>query len=195
MIHIIYLAAGMSRRYGANKLLTLYKGKLLYRHGLDALTAAADRRGDCTVYLVTCWDEIAAGCKNDSIRAVPCPDSKLGVSHSIRAGIAAAGRLEYGDYLMFAVADQPNLTADSILRLLDTVREKPITACLSCRDEAGETVRGNPVLFAASLADELSALEGDRGGKSVMRRHIERDPRGHIDVFCCPGELEDIDTP
>jgi len=27
MIHIIYLAAGMSRRYGANKPLTMYKGK------------------------------------------------------------------------------------------------------------------------------------------------------------------------
>ena len=49
-----------------------------------------------------------------------------------------------------------------------------------------------PVLFSASLADELCALEGDRGGKAVLRRHPE----------CCltveianPKELFDVDLP
>jgi len=185
MIHILYLAAGQARRFGSNKLLADYGGKPLYRHGLDALRSASRDRDDCTLNVVTCWDGIAASVTADGIRCIPCPDSHLGVSHTIRAGISAVRPLCDGDYLLFAVADQPHLTAETIVRLLDTAELHPVTACLACGEQSG-----NPVLFAASLADELCALEGDRGGKAVMRRH----PEGHIDVPCDPRELDDVDV-
>ena len=35
--HILYLAAGSGRRFGSNKLLYNWKGKSLYRYGLDML--------------------------------------------------------------------------------------------------------------------------------------------------------------
>ena len=37
MIQVIYMAAGNSRRFGSNKLLFPWKGKTMYRHGLDLL--------------------------------------------------------------------------------------------------------------------------------------------------------------
>ena len=185
MIHILYLAAGQSRRYGSNKLLEMYRGKPLYRHGLDAIREAVRERNDCTLNVVTCWNEIAEEVTAEDIRCIPCADSHLGVSYTIRAGISAVSPLADGDYLLFAVADQPHLTPETVGRLLDTAELRSVTACLA----AGE-VSGNPVLFAASLADELCALEGDRGGKAVMRRH----PEGHIDVPCDPAELDDVDV-
>ncbi len=185
MIHILYLAAGQSRRYGSNKLLADYGGKPLYRHGLDVLREAVSSRNDCTLNVVTCWEEISSSVTADGIRCIPCPDSHLGISYTIRAGIAAVRPLNAEDYLLFAVADQPHLTSGTVTRLLDTAHLRPVTACLTCGEQSG-----NPVLFAASLADELCTLEGDRGGKSVMRRH----PENHIDVPCDPRELEDVDV-
>ncbi|MBR5444492.1 MAG: NTP transferase domain-containing protein, partial [Clostridia bacterium] len=40
MIHILYLAAGQSRRYGSNKLLDDWNGKPLYRWGLETIREA-----------------------------------------------------------------------------------------------------------------------------------------------------------
>ena len=185
MIHIFYLAAGQSRRYGSNKLLALYGEKPLYRHGLDAIREAVQGRADCTLTVVTCWEEIEHSVTADGIRCVPCPDSHLGISYTIRAAIRSAKPLDKEDFLVFAASDQPNLRPGTVARLLDTAREHPLTACLACGEQSG-----NPVLFAASLAEELCALEGDRGGKAVMRRH----PENHIDVPCDAQELDDVDV-
>lgn len=184
MIHILFLAAGQSRRYGSNKLLALYDEKPLYRYGLDAVRTAIRNREDCTLTVITCWQEIAENCMADGIRCVFCPESYHGISYSIRAGIHSCEPLEPEDYLCFSVADQPKMTPESIVRLLDTVSEHPLTACLTCGEQSG-----NPTLFSAVLADELCALEGDRGGKNVMRRHTER----HRNVPCTLEELLDVD--
>lgn len=184
MIHLIYMAAGQSRRFGSNKLLHTWGDKPLYRHGLDTLRAAIRHRADCTLTVVTCWEEIAAYVRAEGIRCVDCPDSHLGVSYTIRAGIRACEPLSGEDYLCFCVADQPSLTARTVSRLLDTVSARPLTAGLM----AGDTP-GNPTLFSAALAGELCALEGDRGGRAVMRRH----PEHHVAVLCDERELADVD--
>ena len=44
MIHIIYMAAGNSRRFGSNKLLHIWQGKMLYRHTLDMLSDIVSSR-------------------------------------------------------------------------------------------------------------------------------------------------------
>ena len=186
MIHILYLAAGQSRRYGSNKLLTMRQDKPLFRHGLDTLRALQKSRADCTLTVITCWEEIRAQLERENIRCIHCPDSHLGISCTIRAAVQSVQPLAESDYLCFCVADQPNLTGDTLGRLFDTAAHHPLTACLS----DGE-VQGNPVLFSAALADELCALQGDKGGKSVMRRH----PENHIDVPCAPAELTDVDVP
>lgn len=185
MIYIFYLAAGQSRRFGANKLLTPYQGKALFCHGLDVLRETVKDREDCTLRVVTCWREIEEVASAAGLCCVSAPDSHLGISYTIRAAIRSVQTLHDEDYLVFAVADQPRITSATIQRLLDTTKEQPVTACL-----ASGKVSGNPVVFAASLAEELCALEGDRGGKAVMRRH----PEDHIDVPCCAWELEDVDT-
>lgn len=43
MIHIIYMAAGNSRRFGSNKLFYELDGKPMYRHLLERLIEIKDR--------------------------------------------------------------------------------------------------------------------------------------------------------
>ena len=51
--------------------------------------------------------------------------------------------------------------------------------------------RGNPVLFASSVFDELRRVEGDRGGRPV----IARDPARVAEVPVDAPMPADIDTP
>ena len=47
MIHIIYMAAGNSRRFGSNKLFYELDGKPMYRHLLDRLAEIKNRYNSC----------------------------------------------------------------------------------------------------------------------------------------------------
>ena len=49
---------------------------------------------------------------------------------------------------------------------------------------------GNPVIFHESFVPELMELQGDTGGKSVLKRHMEEVFFYEIES---PGELEDWD--
>ena len=140
MIHVIYMAAGNSHRFGNNKLLYLYEGKPLYRHGLELLLKLKQEMGEkLTVTVVTQYAEILEEvqdiferCGMAGMQAVFCEESRLGASYTVRAGIEAvisqdpvSGQPKEGqsmigekDYLMFMVADQPHLTLDSVRKLI-----------------------------------------------------------------------------
>ena len=120
MIHIIYMAAGNSRRFGSNKLFYELDGKPMYRHQLDHLIEIKDRYNksksdsqtiDITV--VTRYREILDYCACIlDCHAVLSPDSEKGISYTIKAGIMAVQEQKktgMQDYYMFAVADQPYL--------------------------------------------------------------------------------------
>ena len=163
MIHVIYMAAGNSRRFGSNKLLYLYEGKPLYRHGLELLLKLKQEMGEkLTVTVVTQYAEILEKvqdiferCGMAGMQAVFCEESRLGASYTVRAGIEAvisqdpvSGQPKEGqsmigekDYLMFMVADQPHLTLDSVRKLVE--------AAVSCEQSA----------FSGPLAEECSRWE------------------------------------
>ena len=58
--------------------------------------------------------------------------------------------------------------------------------CLSCQGELG-----NPAVFSNRYREELLALEGDVGGRRIIRRHPD-------DLFLCEvedgRELVDVDV-
>ncbi len=182
--HILYLASGSSRRFGANKLLHILEGKPMYLHGLETLARVVRDRTDCTLTVVSRYEPIRETAKAMGIPAADSPDSEKGISHTIRAGISALGPVGEGEYLLFVVADQPWLTAESVSRLLDEGDRGTSCASLCWRDRPG-----NPTLFSARFLPELLALEGDTGGRAVLRKHgctfIQAGSR---------RELEDIDT-
>ena len=164
--YLIYLASGNGSRFGSNKLLATVKGLPLYRFGLQVLQQAADRVPDCTLIVMSRYPEIREYAKGQGLIAADCPDSILGVSHTIKAGIGAIPNLKEDDYLLFSVADQPNLRASSVIKLLQKADGKTETARLSLNGTPG-----NPVLFSASLVPELLSLQGDQGGGAVAKKH------------------------
>ena len=181
--YLIYMASGNARRFGSNKLLSPFRGKPLYRWGLDTLVQLCAQRRDCTLIVVSRYAEIRRAVAALGARAVDCPESEQGASYTIRAGISAAGSLQPEDRLLFMVADQPLVQVQTLSRLLDT-------------DPGAGTARlsydgrpGNPVLFSARLAPELENLTEDQGGGRVAACHPS------ILVPANPWELQDIDTP
>ncbi len=182
--HIIYLASGSSLRFGGNKLRYELEGKPLFLHGLEMLRKVAEKREDCTLTVVSRYEAIREAAERMGVRSVNSTDSEKGVSYTIRAGISAL-KMEEGDYLLFVVADQPYLSGASVEKLLDLADGKTECASLCFGDRPG-----NPALFSSSLIPELMALEGDKGGRSVLKRHT---------CIFVPAEsakeLEDIDVP
>lgn len=199
MIHIIYMAAGNSRRFGSNKLFYELDGKSMYRHLLERLIEIKDRynklKSDSPVIditVVTRYREILDYCSCiPDCHAVLSPDSEKGISYTIKAGIMAVQEQKktgMQDYYMFAVADQPYLKSQSVIKLIDKVLEnkgnKRLVFSLRCGDAVG-----NPCVFHSSLILQLLSLKGDKGGRSVAKK---RDCV-YVDI-ADERELMDIDT-
>ena len=251
MIHIIYMAAGNSRRFGSNKLFYELDGKPMYRHLLDHLIEIKDRYNklkntgtnkpldsdemdadtvidtyigtdtglskkpgkktknaesnnpviDITV--VTRYREILDYCACiPDCHAVLSPDSEKGISYTIKAGIMAVQEqkklkkssevthhtAEKEEYYMFAVADQPYLKSQSVIKLIDKVIKNTGGKRLAFSLRCGDAV-GNPCVFNSSLIPQLLSLEGDKGGRSVAKKH----DCVYVDI-ADERELMDIDT-
>ena len=213
MIHIIYMAAGNSRRFGSNKLFYELDGKPMYRHLLERLIEIKDRYNklknaesnnpviDITV--VTRYREILDYCSSiPDCHAVLSPDSEKGISYTIKAGIMAVQEqkklkkssevthhtAEKEEYYMFAVADQPYLKSQSMIKLIDKVLENKGNKRLVFSLRCGNAV-GNPCVFHSSLIPQLLSLEGDKGGRSVAKKH----DCVYVDI-ADERELMDIDT-
>ena len=185
--HLILLAAGSARRFGENKLLRPLNGKPLYAHGLATLLAAARERPNAGVTVVSRTPEILAAGRAAGAKAVESLLSERGLSFTIKAALDALEPLAESDYLLFAVADQPFLTAASVAALLEKAAPPTLGATLCF----GETV-GSPTLFSASLAKDLRALEGDSGGRAVLCALGDKCLRVQA---ASARELEDIDLP
>lgn len=199
MIHIIYMAAGNSRRFGSNKLFYELDGKSMYRHLLERLIEIKDRynklKSDSPVIditVVTRYQEILDYCACiPNCHAVLSPDSEKGISYTIKAGIMAVQEQKktgMQDYYMFAVADQPYLKSQSVIKLIDKVLENKGNIRLVFSLRCGDAV-GNPCVFHSSLISQLLSLEGDKGGRSVAKKH----DCVYVDI-ADELELMDIDT-
>jgi len=169
--HILYLASGNSKRFGENKLVYNLCGKPLFLYGLEMLQQLTVSRDDCSLTVVSRFDSIRQTAASMGIPSIDSPESEKGISYTIKAGLdyllhATDIAIGDNDYLLFVVADQPFLTAASVEQLLHCAKQGVETASMSYQG-----IPGNPTLFHAKLIQELMALEGDVGGRSVLRNH------------------------
>ena len=168
---MIYLAAGNSRRFcikekQENKLLYQWKGKPLYQHGLKALREAAGSFGNCEIYVVTQYEEIASWVKSqEEIQAVWSPESKDGMSYSIKNGLRAAGTA--ADYYFFLTADQPMIKKETICDFL----KETIASGKPFGSVRYEDTPGNPTMFHGKWYEKLLTLQGDQGGRRIMKQY------------------------
>jgi molybdenum cofactor cytidylyltransferase len=146
-VSIIILAAGFSKRLGHPKQLVEIDGETLLARACRIASAVAPT-------IVVTRREFAVG------DAIVNEHAEEGMASSIRLGVAACD----GDVLLMT-CDQPHVTSEHLRALIDA--HAPIAAT------AYAGIAGVPAFFAREFREELLALRGDVGARSVIERHRE----------------------
>ena len=175
----LIMAAGNASRFRANKLAAEFDGKPLIRHALEAVPKALFSR----VVVVTQYPQIMELAHGFGFETIENPHPDYGISYTIRLGTQA---LADCPAILYMVADQPLLDKTSVQRVVAAWQAQPDQIA----GAAHNGKRGNPCLFPARFFPELCALEADRGGSSVIRRHED----ALLLVEAGERELFDCDT-
>jgi molybdenum cofactor cytidylyltransferase len=179
----IVLAAGASSRMGRQKLLLpMEGGQPLIRLVVERVVAAG--LDDVVVVLGRDAEAVAAALAALPVHTVVNPRYAEGQSTSLRVGLDALR--PDTEAAVVALGDQPLPDPGLVTRLVAAFRAsgRPIVVP---RYRDG---RGNPVLFAAALFEELRAVTGDQGGRVT----IARDPARVTEVIVDAPMPPDVDT-
>lgn len=177
----VLMASGAAARFGSNKLLCPVDGVPMIRRVFSAVPASLF--GQAVV--VSRHPEILALAAEHGYRPIPNPQAQEGQAASIRLGLAA---LRHMDGVLFSVCDQPWLSRESVIRLLEAFASHPGRICsLSWQGQ-----RGSPAIFPAALFPELLSLTGDQKGGVVIRAHSEL---LQLVEAGSAQELHDVDMP
>lgn len=172
----IILAAGTSSRMGeaGNKLLLPLRQRPVLVHVIEAVLGSRAR--PVILVLGHQAEEVRARVQQDlkekALVIMENPDYARGQSTSMKAGLRALLASPAASELtsvIFLLGDQPMITAALLDKLIDL------------REQSGKRIvlplyqgqRGNPVLFSLELAPELLQVDGDEGGRSLIKRHPE----------------------
>ncbi|MEM4198799.1 MAG: nucleotidyltransferase family protein [Nitrososphaerota archaeon] len=182
MFSAIVLAAGGSRRMGSNKLLKPLWGRPLISWSVESALAS----GCDEVIVVLGYEaELVGKALPSNVRRVFNEDWTAGISSSIRRGIEAVAPGSEAAVIM--VADQPLVYPAIPTLLASLVLQGGYT--LACASLEGDP--RNPAAFHKTLFNELLGLEGDKGAKQVITRHLSE--AAFLEV---PREaLIDVDRP
>lgn len=181
-IQAILLAAGASRRFGSNKLLAELRGKpLVVRAALNLVAAGAP---------VLCVVRDLQGPVAEALGEIPgvamgvCPEAHLGMGRSLAWGVAASPA---ADAWLVALGDMPEVTPDTIRRLLGALRAR---ASIVAPELGG--LRGHPVGFSRRWFSDLVTWDGDQGARGLLARNPQELSRIPVSD---PGVLRDFDHP
>lgn len=185
----VILAAGAGTRFGGPKQVAPWQGRPLIHHVLDAV---ATSQVDEVVVIVGAWArqvveavqawQRARGTHGPPLRVVENTRWAEGQSTSVRAGLETLGPVSAA---LFPLADQPRISP-ALLDALIAAHRRTLAPIVRPRYPGGP---GAPVLFDFTLFPDLLRLEGDTGGRAVVRAHPERvyhvewpDPKAALDV-------------
>lgn len=191
---VLLLAAGFSRRFGDIKLQArLRNGSSVFEQTLARIAAATPRilvvtRPDLTAVPLAIR-RIAQGPGMDRpgqrvrIDVVQCPDAHLGMGHTLAFGMA---HLPQWTGCLVCLGDMPFIATATYAQMLAALHHDTILL----PQYAGEV--GNPVGFGCDFFPALRAVQGDTGGRDVVRANRER---VRLLLVGDAAVLQDIDTP
>ena len=181
----LLLCGGASLRFGRDKLLERIgpAGEAMAVISARTLIAASDR-----VLAVTRPGsrELRTLLEQEGCEVIESDRTLGGLGSSLAAGVEASAGA--GGWLV-ALADMPFIRSHTVHAVRDALAAGALIA--APRDRASGT-RGHPVGFAPALREELVAIRGDEGARSVIQRH--RDAVRLVEVDDA-GILRDIDRP
>ena len=177
----VILAAGNSTRFKDNKLFAEIDGKAMIERTFEAVPT--EKLSAVTV--VTQYESIARLAESFGFECIMNKRPEAGLSLSVRLGTNALKDRCGG--ILYQVSDQPWLKRGSVSRMIEVFREN--SDSIVSMSSGGK--RGNPCIFPKAYFDELCALTGDMGGRTVIERHKDK-----LLLFeAAEEELVDVDTP
>ena len=166
-IGIVVLAAGRSTRFaagGGSKLLALAGDTPLVRL---AVNAALDAQvGEVVVITGDRSDDVARSLAGLPARVVREPRFADGMATSLGRGVL---ELRAADAIMITLGDVPGVLPEAYRRI--AARWQATGAAIVVPRYADATAPSPPTLFGSALFDELLALRGDVGARSIIARH------------------------
>lgn len=162
-VSAILTAAGESKRMGRSKPLLAWRGVTLIEHQIGALTDGG--AAEIVAVLGHKADAVAPKAAGMGARCVLNADYREGKTTSIKAGLSAVSA--DADAIMLLAVDQPRAAAI-------------VSAVIAAHYAGGALITspryrghgGHPLIFAASLRDELARIsERKQGIREVFQRH------------------------
>ena len=185
-IAAIVLAAGQSRRMGANKLTLMLEGKPVVRHVVEAISAS--RLSTRIVVLGHEAEQVREALAQSGASFVVNGDFGGGLSTSLKAGLAALA--PDVDGAMVFLGDMPDIDPILIDRMIEAFDPGRMRGIIVPKRKGR---RGHPVLWGRGFFPLLQLeTQGDSGAKHLIDQYedwvvgIEADD---------DGVLVDLDTP
>lgn len=181
-ISAVIMASGFSKRMGENKLFLKYKDQTF----IENIIFKVIESDFYEINLVTAYDEITGLCnkidKPDNFLVTINKNPDNGISESIKLGIKY---LKPCDAYIFFTADQPDLSVITIKSIMTEAESDNIVV------PRYNEKNGSPAAFGKEFYYDLSMLEGDSGGKQIIKKYPDRVK--FIDILNA-YEGRDIDT-
>ena len=180
----IIMASGFSRRMGNDKLLMEIGGVPI----VQSVMSAALKSRLSKIVVVCRKREVSELAGEMGIESVKNEKADKGQSESIKAGIRAIEGDEFDGH-MFIQGDMPLLKSGIIDMLIQKSIENPSAIIVPTY----EGVRKSPVIFPKDLKEELLRLQGDTGGRIVIKRHYERVSLVETGSSLCARDIDTMD--
>ncbi|MDG2107444.1 MAG: nucleotidyltransferase family protein [Woeseiaceae bacterium] len=182
VIHACILAAGTSTRFGATKLIQVFRSLPLIQHALIAAQGVCKGR----VNLIVGHDsnaviEASAHLANTIVLN---KNFKKGIGTSIAA--AADSCRQNADAILIMLADQPLVSTQHLATLIASWSGSENEIVASKYNE----ITGPPILFPRNTFSHLRKLDGESGAKQLLQN-------GKFDLrkIELPAAKYDVDTP
>ena len=181
IIHACVLAAGTSSRFGATKLVQVFRELPLVQHALLAAEGACE--GRVSLIVGHDADAVVDASARLANTVVLNAEFEKGMGTSISA--ATMSCRQDADAILIMLADQPLVTAQHLAALIDAWSGSDNEIVASRYDGAN----GPPILFPKNAFERLSELDGETGAKPLLQD-------GQFDVRSieCPLAGRDVDT-
>lgn len=191
MVRGLLLCGGAAARFGSDKLLAVPPPPAGAAEPPESIVVMAARNliagaGNALAVVRPGARALRAVLEAEGCTVVESERCVNGIGESLAAGVAAS---RDADGWIVALGDMPFVRPATV----EAVRAQlEIGASIAAPLNPVTGERGHPVGFASTLRDELLALRGDHGARSVILRHHDELVPVPVDD---PGIYVDIDTP
>lgn len=155
------MASGFSKRMGEDKLLMEIDGVKMVERVIRSCKGSSLNE----LILVYRKEEVRKIGEKYSIKTIYNPNATLGQSESMKLGIKA---IKDCQAYMFLMGDQPFITGKLIDRLIEEYKNDKSTIIVPYYNGRN----GTPVIFPSRFKDDLLQVEGDRGGRDIIRKNM-----------------------